>query len=350
MTRAPRRRLRGFAAGAALLATVAAALVPASPALAGPKRGAANGGFDVVVLGATGGIADGDLSAYLVRPTGATAGVMCDAGALVNGIRAAERAHALDDIRVPADAGLSRVGWVLRDTIKGYLISHAHLDHVAGLVIASPEDAPKPIYALPSIESELLRSYFRAGPWSNFTDAGEPPRLGKYHMATLRPGEATPIAGTAMQVTPFPLAHGGTESTAFLIEHGRDAMLCFGDTGPDPVEHDDAMHRIWAAVADRVRERRLKAVIVEVSFPSDRPDDKLFGHLTPRWLLASLHELEALAGGRGSLKGLTVVVSHVKYALTREQPGARIMAELAAGNDLGVRFVLPHQGQRLTLR
>ena len=39
---------------------------------------------------------------------------------------------------------------VLKIYIKAYLISHAHLDHVAGLLLNAPDDAPKTIYGLHS--------------------------------------------------------------------------------------------------------------------------------------------------------------------------------------------------------
>ncbi|MBB5710700.1 MBL fold metallo-hydrolase [Sphingomonas xinjiangensis] len=321
--------MRAFAL-AALLATAAAP---------------APSGFDMVVLGARGGIEDGNLSSYLIRPQGDPRGVTCDAGTLVQGLRVAEAKGAFKDVRVSAGEELSRVGYVLKHDIKGYLISHPHLDHLSGLIIASPDDAAKPIYALPSVNAEIARSYFRPGPWSNFTDRGAEPRLGKYHVVDLKPGTPTPLAGTTMTVTPFPLAHGGMESTAFLLEHDRDAMLCFGDTGPDAVEHADKLQRVWSAVAGRVRAKQLKAIVIEVSFANDRPDDKLFGHLTPRHLLGELHKLEALAG-KGSLKDLPIIIGHIKYALSGTQPQAQILSELGAGNDMGVRFHIAEQGQR----
>lgn len=323
---------------AARAVLAALALGVAIPAHADP-------GFDVLVLGARGGIEDGNLSAYLIRPQGDSRGVTCDAGTLVAGLRVAEARGALADAAVPAGSPLSRVGHVLRNDIKGYLISHAHLDHVSGMIIASPEDSAKPIYALPSVQAELGRSYFRPGPWNNFTDRGAEPRLGKYHAVDLVPGEAVSLADTAMRVTAFPLAHAGTESTAFLVEHGRDALLCLGDTGADAVEHSDRLRALWAAVAERVRDRRLKAIVIEVSFPSDRPDALLFGHLTPAWLLRELRVLEQLAG-KGTLAGMPVVVSHIKFALETEQPQRRILSELNAANDVGVRFILPEQGDR----
>jgi 3',5'-cyclic-nucleotide phosphodiesterase len=41
-----------------------------------------------------------------------------------------------------------------------------------------------------------------------------------------------------------------------------------------------------------------------------------------------------------------VVVSHIKYSLTRQQPQEQLLQELEAGNDLAVRFVIPEQGTR----
>jgi 3',5'-cyclic-nucleotide phosphodiesterase len=324
---------------------LAAAMVWLS--LAGAARAA--DGFDVVALGALGGIEDGNLSAWLVYPHDDSRAVTLDAGTLVNGLRVAEEKGGLDAIRVPAESKLSRVGYVLTDRIKGYMISHAHLDHVAGLVIASPDDSKKPIYVLPSVAQALSDSYFNWQAWPNFTDRGKAPQLKKYPLTELMPGIAVPLQDTKMTATPFPLSHGGVESTAFLVESDGDAILYFGDTGPDPVEKTTKMHDVWVAVADRVKQHRLKAILIESSYTSERPDAQLFGHLTPAWIMKSLHELDALAGGN-ALKDLPVVITHIKYALTREQPQAKMREELTAANDLGLRILIPQQGSRWHFR
>lgn len=314
-----------------------AGLAAAYPALAGP-------GFDVVTLGARGGIEDGNLSAFMISPAGDGRAVTCDAGALVNGLRVADEKGVFDAVTVPADSPYTRVGYVLAEQIKGYLISHAHLDHIAGVIIASPDDSKKPIYGLASVMEKVQATYFNWQAWPNFGTGGQAPQLKKYELTALTPAERRDLAGTAMQVTAYPLSHGGVESTAFLIESGDDALLCFGDTGPDEVEKSTAIADIWAAVAPLVKEKRLKAVIIEVSYDNSQPDKQLFGHLTPAWLQKSLAGLEA-AAGPGSLKELPVVISHVKYSLKQGQsPQERILAELEAGNTLGVRYIIPEQG------
>jgi 3',5'-cyclic-nucleotide phosphodiesterase len=300
-------------------------------------------GFDVIVLGALGGIQDGNLSSYLIRPHGDRNAIACDAGSLVNGLRVAQDRGVFRDVKVPEGSPDSVLGHVLKSEIKGYLISHAHLDHVQGLVIASPDDSNKTIYALPSVSAEIEQAYFNWKAWPNMLDRGQPPQLKRYHLEDLKPGETKDLAGTKMTVTPFPLNHGGAESTAFLIESGGDAILCFGDTGPDEVQKASNIRDIWKAIADKVRQQKLKAIILEVSYTSDRPDNLLFGHLTPKWVHKTLHVLDQEAGGN-ALKGLPVVVSHIKYSLTDEQPQEAIRKELEAGNDLGLQFLIPEQG------
>jgi 3',5'-cyclic-nucleotide phosphodiesterase len=321
-----------------LTATVLAVTATISLANAGE-------GFDVVTLGARGGIEDGNLTAFMISPVGDGRAVTCDAGSLVNGLRVADKKGAFDAVKVPADSPYTRVGYVLTEQIKGYLISHAHLDHVAGLVIASPDDAKKPIYGLSSVLEDIQGTYFNWEAWPNFASRGKEPQLKKYELTALTPGKRRDLSGTAMQVTAYPLSHGGVESTAFLIKSGDDALLCFGDTGPDEVDKSTAIADVWAAVAPLVKEKRLKAVIIEVSYDNSQPDKRLFGHLTPAWLQKSLTGLETAAGA-GSLKDLPVVVSHIKYSLKKGQsPQERILSELGAGDTLGIRYIIPEQGE-----
>jgi 3',5'-cyclic-nucleotide phosphodiesterase len=231
-----------------ILGALAALLVAPAAAYAGE-------GFDVVALGARGGIQDGNLSAFMIAPHGDGRAVTCDAGALVNGLRVADEKGVFDEVAVPADSPYDRIGFMLTQQIKGYLISHAHLDHIAGLIVASPDDSKKPIYGLASVNERIARTYFNWDAWPNFGDRGNQPQLKKYAYRDLAPGAAEAFADTGMPVTAFPLSHGGTESTAFLIESGDDALLCFGDTGRDEVEKSTRIADIWEAVAGKVRDR-----------------------------------------------------------------------------------------------
>src|SRR5829696_2051215 len=90
-----------------------------------PIAAASSEGFDVVVLGALGGIQDGNLSSYLIRPHGNRNAIACDAGSLVNGLKIAHERGVFGDVKVAEGSADSVVGHVLKNEIKGYLISHA---------------------------------------------------------------------------------------------------------------------------------------------------------------------------------------------------------------------------------
>lgn len=55
----------------------------------------------------------------------------------------------------------------------------------------------------------------------------------------------------------------------------------------------------------------MKGIFIEVSFPNEQPDQFLFGHLTPNYLMKELHSLEDLSG-KGTLKGFNIIVTHLK--------------------------------------
>lgn len=304
-------------------------------------------GMTVVTLGARGGIEDGNLTAYMIHPDGDPRAVTCDAGALVSGLGAADAAGVFDAVAIPQDNTHTKVGYVLTEVIRGYFLSHAHLDHVAGLIVASPDDSAKPIYGLASVLEAMGETYFNWTAWPNFLTTGPSP-LGKYRPIALVPGEARDVDGTAMRVTAWPLDHGPVESTAFLFEAGGDAVLCLGDTGPDRVAGGGRLATVWDAVAPLAASGALKAVIIESSYTSDRADDLLFGHLTPALIHEEMAILAGLAGAE-ALDGLDLVISHTKFLLT-EGPSAqdRILEELEAGDTLGLVYHMPEQGMAWT--
>src|ERR1700748_1687909 len=121
--------------------------------------------FKVVPLGVKGGADESNLSAYLVAANGTEDYICLDAGTLHAGIQKA------------IESGIfhKSVEAVLRQDIKAYFISHAHLDHVSGMIINSPEDSSKNIYGLPFCLDILRDKYFTWKSWANFTNEGDTP-------------------------------------------------------------------------------------------------------------------------------------------------------------------------------
>ena len=292
--------------------------------------------FQIIPLGVKGGIDEKNLSAYLIAPTDTKDYICLDAGTVNAGI---EKAIEKKTFTVSTSE-------VLRKYIKGYLISHAHLDHVSGLIINSPADSSKTVYATNKCMEMMENHYFNDQTWANFGDAGVGFPLKKYHFQTLNTGEETPLTNTTMTVKAFPLSHVNPfESTAFLIKNGEDYALYLGDTGPDAVEKSTDLHDLWIAIAPLIKTKQLKGILIEVSFPNEQPDQFLFGHLTANHLMKELHNLEELAG-KDSLKGFKIIITHLKPPTKNI---AKIKEQLKAQNDLGLKIIYPEQGKRIEL-
>lgn len=304
--------------------------------------------FDTVTLGSKGGIQDGNLTAFLIKSEHDSDFVMLDAGSVVNGLIVAEQKGAFNTIALPAGSPYTKVGYLLSDKIKGYLISHGHLDHVAGLIISSPDDTKKPIYGLEETNKGIMNNYFNWSAWPNFGNEGKGFKLNKYNYVNLKPANWIALSNTTMRVMALPLSHSGTQSTAFILKDKMGNVFAyFGDTGPDELEKSTAMNTAWTTLAPFVKNGKLKGIIIELSFNNETPDKSLFGHLTPNWLIKELTRLEKM-NGKFSLIGLNVVISHIKYSLKNtEDPKVIIQKQLASANTLGVNFIFPDQGDSL---
>src|SRR5262245_5984594 len=242
--------------------------------------------FVTIALGTAGGLTEANLSAYLLAPAGSTEFVALDAGTLFSGLHHAARKGNLADLGVLPDSPLSVEGQALTRHVKAYLLSHAHFDHIAGLVLTAPEDTPKPILALASTIAALRDHVFNGHLWPNFGDERPGVPLTKYHFVRLHPGAEQAIAGTPLTVRPFALCPGGEPSTAFLLHANGAYALYVGDTGPDEVEHCDHLRQLWQYIAPLVRGGTLRGMFLEITYPDERDVTHLYGHLTPRWLMA----------------------------------------------------------------
>ncbi|MET3534962.1 3',5'-cyclic-nucleotide phosphodiesterase [Chryseobacterium limigenitum] len=292
--------------------------------------------FDLIPLGIYGGEQEDNLSAYLVGAPNDSSFLCLDAGTVNTGIRKALELKSL--------TGTSET--VLKDQIKGYFISHGHLDHLSGLIINSPADSKKDIYAIAPVIQILQNHYFITDTWINFVDQGQKPILGKYHYNELQEGVEIPAPNTPFFLKSYELSHVNPyKSSAVLIRKDKNYLLYFGDTGSDRVEKSDKLNTIWNDITPLIKKRQLNTLLIEVSFPNSQPEKALFGHLTPNLLLEELEKLKDKIGQK-SLENLNIVITHRKP--TGDNPEI-IKEELLKNNPLKIHYIFPEQGKKISL-
>lgn len=294
-------------------------------------------GFKVIPLGVKGGLDESNLSAYLVAASGSDQFICLDAGTIYKGLELA----GAKKIFKSSDPSI-----IQQNNINSYFISHAHLDHTAGLIMNSPNDKAKNLYGLASVLAVFKKNYFTWSAWANFGSEGEAPILKKYSYQTLTPKLEIPIDNTGLFVTPFMLSHVKPyESTAFLVRNQNSYLLYLGDTGPDRVEQSDQLAQLWQTIAPLVIQNQLKAIFIEVSFDNSVPEKSLFGHLTPKLLIEEMAKLDQLTNGH--LKNTQLYVTHIKPCDGCE---GKIKGEIQAANQIGLNIFYPTQAALIELK
>jgi len=320
--------------------------------------------FTVIPLGTKGGFNGADLSSYALSSSSHPSEfIALDAGTLIAGIKVTQSKGHLSAY-VPSQPPQAEPGYFLQNRIKAYLLSHAHLDHIEGLIINSVDDIAVKAIIGTNITLTYLQDYlFNNDIWPNFGPGG----IGTYNFYALTPLVPFKIPGTtSLKATGFILRHHYPYlSTAFLVADELGYfVLYFGDCGPDSVENPlssplylDTNRIVWEYVAPLVLNHSLMAVFIESSYADPREPSQLFGHLSPSYLSQELSVFEEIVQNLQKntntskpLAGLNVVVTHIKPVASGEKVVKTIKKQLQDLNTFNVNYIFPEQGVPLVFQ
>lgn len=113
---------------------------------------------------------------------------------------------------------------------------------------------------------------------------------------SILPGASAPLGGRGPLGVVLSGGHSPAEipcvydSSSYFI---RDVetnveVLIFGDVEGDSISVHPRNLRIWQEAAPKIVSGKLKAILIECSYDDSRPVERLFGHLTPSFLIQEL--------------------------------------------------------------
>lgn len=185
------------------------------------------------------------------------------------------------DDRVAFDAGslAMAANSVQKDQIRDIVLTHAHLDHVAGLPLFIDDlfaviDEPIRIYATAEVVEVLERDIFNWSVYPKFSELSNKNGC-VMEYRNFRPGVEFKIKH--LSVRAFEVNHK-VPSTGFVVSDGVSTVLLTGDTAE--------LNGFWET-ANSID--GLSAIFVECAFPDELEDlADISHHLTPKRVAAEL--------------------------------------------------------------
>ena len=229
--------------------------------------------------------------------------------------------------RILVDAGT--VGGALsleeQGRIECAILSHAHLDHIVGLVFLTDflaaMGARKPVIAagIAPVIDALRTHCFNDSLWPDFSRIPSP-EAPVLSFRTL-PVEVESRVNE-LWVIPVPVDHT-VPTTGFIVHDGETGFVYSGDTGPT--------ERLWTVARGL---KGIRAIIIETAFPNRLEDTaRVSKHLTPALLRQEMEKVPS---------DLPLWIYHIKPAFLEET-----VAELTKIDSSRIHIL--EQGKTYTL-
>lgn len=302
--------------------------------------------FDIIALGTGGGIDESNLSSYLVSVPGEDKYIALDAGTLMHGLTlASDMGHfnhlQSDELKTEAN--------VLLNHIDAYCITHPHLDHIMGMMIAAPFDNHKTILGSENTINTLKEHIFMSPLWGNFSTEGN--ENGKWDLLRMNEKKWYDIPNNTLSIKYYSLCHScPNESSAFLVKNKDSYLLYFGDTGADRIEESEKIQVIFKEISELIKQNQLKAIFLEASFPNNRDEKLLFGHLKPSLIEEELSKLAKMIypnNPEDALKGIKLFITHLKPDFKKvDHSNSMIQKEIKLMNSYGAETIIIKQSEK----
>ncbi|MFZ9053317.1 MAG: MBL fold metallo-hydrolase [Woeseiaceae bacterium] len=202
------------------------------------------------------------------------------------GIGAGSRTSAMlidDDVLIDAGTGIGDLALEDLDSIRHVFLTHAHLDHVAGLpmlvdrVFDENFDEPLTVYAREETLRAVQEHLFNGIIWPDFSElpTADNPML-RYHPC--RPGDTINIQHRDFYAVD--VLHS-VPSLGYTVQNSGGAFAVSGDT-----KANETLWPVLNACED------LRLLVIEVSFPDEMEELATeAGHYCPRTLTRDLRRL-----------------------------------------------------------
>lgn len=202
------------------------------------------------------------------------------------GIGAGARTTALlidDDVLIDAGTGIGDLGLDDFASIRHVFLTHAHLDHIAGLPMLADRifdenfQIPLTVYALAETLRAVKDHLFNDVIWPDFAKLPSPDNaMLRYH--ALSPGDAVTVK--ERDFVAVEVVHS-VPSLGYMVENTQGAFAVSGDT-----KTNETLWPLLNASHD------LRVLIIEVSFPDEMQALAAdSGHYTPKTLTDDLQRL-----------------------------------------------------------
>lgn len=203
--------------------------------------------------------------------------------------RASARQHltcfVIDDV-VAFDAGSLAMAASerQREQIRDVILTHAHLDHIAGLPLFVDDlfatlTSPIVIHSSPEVIEIIERDIFNWDVYPNFSELeNDHGKVLEYR--TFQPGSAFGVQH--LRVTPLAVNHK-VPTNGFIIDDGKSMIALTGDTAETS--------GFWPSAGSA---GRLSAIFIECAFPNEMADlAAISHHLTPKTLVKEIEKFPA---------------------------------------------------------